>query len=272
LFSRYWQRSFSATNDATGGLLAGTWNTLLGGATVNSSTLSRANAISYTSPTFGGFSVSAAWGEDDVWDAALRYAGEFSGFRVAAGVGYIANSSGLNEVTPDQDDCALPAAGKTATCRPNQWKGSASILHVATGFFATGAYVRQDNASQTRTLQGTQIERPETQLFYLQGGIRLRRCDGRRPHQVLTRRSGPRGLTPTLRAAFGRLFCWGRIGHCAQAEGTSPMTPARGGRGLGVIYQWPTYRSTTLLGPRTIGTKAHRHLGCRIVPCASSVV
>jgi hypothetical protein len=167
----YWQRSFSATNDATGGLLAGTWTNLLGGATVNSSTLSRANAISYASPTFGGFSVAAAWGEDNVWDAALRYAGEFSGFRVAAGIGYINNSSGLNEVTPDQDDCALPAAGKTATCRPSQWKGSASILHVATGLFATGAYVRQDNASQTKTSQGALIERPDTQLFYLQGGI-----------------------------------------------------------------------------------------------------
>ena len=64
------------------------WADLLGGGTINGSTLSRANAISYTSPTFGGFSVSAAWGEDDIWDVALRYAGEFSGFRVAAGIGY----------------------------------------------------------------------------------------------------------------------------------------------------------------------------------------
>ena len=58
-------------------------------------------AISYTSPTFGGFSVSAAWGENDVWDAAIRFAGEFSGFRVAAALGYVDNASGLGDVTEE---------------------------------------------------------------------------------------------------------------------------------------------------------------------------
>src|SRR5262245_50914953 len=57
----YWQRSFSAKGTAF------QWNDLLGGATVNGSTLSRANAVSYTSPTFAGFSVQAAWGENDIW-------------------------------------------------------------------------------------------------------------------------------------------------------------------------------------------------------------
>ena len=28
------------------------------------------NVIRYDSPTFGGFSVSASWGEDDMWDVA----------------------------------------------------------------------------------------------------------------------------------------------------------------------------------------------------------
>ena len=58
---------------------AGTWSNALGGGTVNGASLSRANAISYTSPTFGGFSVGASWGENDFWDVALRYAGEFGG-------------------------------------------------------------------------------------------------------------------------------------------------------------------------------------------------
>ena len=105
---------------------------------MNGSTLSRANAVSYTSPTVGGFSVQAAWGENDVWDAALRYAGEFSGFRVAAGVGYINNASGLNEVVPEF------TAGVDG---PAQWKGSASILHVGTGLFVNGAYINQDNGT-----------------------------------------------------------------------------------------------------------------------------
>ena len=36
------------------------------------------------SPTFAGFSVSASWGEDDFWDVAARYAGEWNGIKVAA--------------------------------------------------------------------------------------------------------------------------------------------------------------------------------------------
>jgi predicted porin len=146
----YWQRSFSVTGVAGA---TGAWNTLLGGADVNGSTLSRANAISYTSPTFGGFSVSAAWGENDIWDAALRYAGEFGGFRIAAGVGYINNSGGLNEITPD-----FAPAG---TATPGVWKGSASILHVGSGLFATAAFVDKDNDN----------DNPNTRLYYLQGGI-----------------------------------------------------------------------------------------------------
>ncbi|MFZ1105557.1 MAG: porin, partial [Hyphomicrobiaceae bacterium] len=120
----YWQRGMNlALNDNLLG--AGTWSAALGGNDVNGASLSRANAISYTSPTFGGFSVAAAWGEDDIWDVAVRYAGEFSGFRLAAGVGYINNSSGLNEVVKDH------AVGD----EPNIWKGSASVLHVASGLF-----------------------------------------------------------------------------------------------------------------------------------------
>ena len=46
------------------------------------------NVIRYDSPTFGGFSVCASWGEDDMWDVAGRYAGEHHGFKLAAAVAY----------------------------------------------------------------------------------------------------------------------------------------------------------------------------------------
>jgi hypothetical protein len=143
----YWGREFSV--GGTGGLIR--WGDVLGGGTVNGSTLSRANAISYTSPTFGGFTVSAAWGENDMWDAALRYAGEFGGFRVAAGIGYAENLSGLGEVF-EADDAGVG---------PSLVKGSASILHVATGLYLTGAYVNQENVG----------DRDDTTLYYVNGGI-----------------------------------------------------------------------------------------------------
>jgi hypothetical protein len=144
----YWQRSFTAIGSGVN------WADLLGGGTVSGSTLSRANGISYTSPTVGGFSVAAAWGEDDIWDASIRYAGEFSGFRLAAGFGYASNINGLGELTKDNPGVNGP--------EPGLWKGSASILHVASGLFVNGAYVRQDN-----DLAG----RDDTTLWYVAAGI-----------------------------------------------------------------------------------------------------
>jgi hypothetical protein len=162
----YAQRGFTAVGGNT------TWANLLGGNTVNGSGLSRAQAVSYSTPNFSGFQASAAWGENDVWDVALRYAGEFSGFRLAAGIGYISNSSGLGDVTEDpisgnpalSTQCAAnaPPPSTKDGCEPTQLKGSASILHVATGLYLTGAYVKQDNDVKGRD---------DTTMWYLNGGI-----------------------------------------------------------------------------------------------------
>jgi hypothetical protein len=129
----------------------GGWSQMLGGNTVNSASLSRANAVQYTTPSVGGFSASASWGEDDVSDISLRYAGEFSGFRVAAGIGYISNSSGTNEVLDDHLNGD----------EPSQVKGSASILHVSSGLYLTGAFVDQDGGTES----------VDANLWYVQGGI-----------------------------------------------------------------------------------------------------
>jgi predicted porin len=81
----------------------------------------RNNAVRYDTPTFGGFMASAAWGENDRWDIGLRYAGELSGFRLAAGIAY-----------GEDDD--------NFTTNPSQiLAGSASVLHVATGLFVSGS-------------------------------------------------------------------------------------------------------------------------------------
>ena len=151
----YWNRSFGIN---VGGAPTGfTWGDAMGGNTVNGSTLSRANVINYTSPTMGGFSVSAAWGEDNIWDVALRYAGEFSGFRLAAGIGYINNSGGTGEVTKDNPGVVGP--------EPSQVKGSVSLMHVASGLYVNYAYLNQDNDDATGP--GT----PDTTMHYVQGGI-----------------------------------------------------------------------------------------------------
>lgn len=48
----------------------------------------RLNGVRYDTPTFAGFTLGASWGEDDYWDIALRYSGEFSGFKLAFATAY----------------------------------------------------------------------------------------------------------------------------------------------------------------------------------------
>jgi predicted porin len=105
----------------------------------------RNNGVRYDTPVFGGFTAGAAWGEDDRWDAALRYAGEFGEFRIAAGIAY----------SVDQDEIAV---GEHKII-----SGSLSVLHKPTGLFATGA-----GAERTREdLAGS----PKETYWMAKGGI-----------------------------------------------------------------------------------------------------
>lgn len=93
----------------------------------------RRRVIRYDSPAIAGFSLAASWGPSDdvsgdVWDAALRYGGEFGGFRVAAGVGYRAEDNKVNwpglTGVPTSDTAIM---------------GSASAKHLASGLFVNVA-------------------------------------------------------------------------------------------------------------------------------------
>jgi hypothetical protein len=136
----------------------------------------RNNVVRYISPTFFGFTWSAAWGEDDMWDTALRYAGEFSGFRLAAGIGY-RQSRDINANADGISNCAN-LAGSTNTesavdCR--QIGMSASIMHVPTGLYLSGAYgkAKDDNRKALFGVGGLatgDVDDKES-FYYIQGGI-----------------------------------------------------------------------------------------------------
>jgi predicted porin len=80
----------------------------------------------YDTPIFGGFVLSAAWGNDNVWDVAARYQTSWKAFRFAAGVGYM-----------DDRDRQFRDA-----------KGSASLIHDPTGLYASVAGgLREDDTS-----------------------------------------------------------------------------------------------------------------------------
>lgn len=96
----------------------------------------RAQALRYDSPTIGGFMASAAWQDTDSWDAALRWAGEFSGVRLAAGIGYREQQSQtLINVVNLIDLLKLDVAGAHKSVA-----GSVSAMHVPTGVFINAAY------------------------------------------------------------------------------------------------------------------------------------
>lgn len=105
----------------------------------------RGNRVRYDTPTFAGFVASAAWGEDDAWDVALRYAGEFGGVKVAGAIAYGQFTDGTGSLSND-NVCASPGQG--GECSDAEVvTGSASILHTPTGLFVTagGAWREFDN-------------------------------------------------------------------------------------------------------------------------------
>jgi hypothetical protein len=118
----------------------------------------RTELIRYDSPTIAGFIASASIGEaGDYWGAMLRYAGEFSGIRIAAGIGY-------ENITDRQTNPAcfglVAGAAANAACaagtgagpanldavKPDvdAWGASLALMHVPTGLFVQGHYMAVD--------------------------------------------------------------------------------------------------------------------------------
>jgi hypothetical protein len=146
----------AGTLATTGGL---TWDFYINGGT--SFDTARRNHVLYETPTLAGFTVQAAVGEDNFWDVALRYAGEFGGFRLAFGIGY-------------QEDTEFNGAAGDVICTTNcnqkntEFKGSASVLHVPTGLFLTGAAGQRSIDNKT-TAPASPTD--DATFWYLAGGI-----------------------------------------------------------------------------------------------------
>jgi len=132
---------------------------------------SRRDAVRYDTPTYWGFTASGAFGEDDFWDAALRYGGEHHGFRVAAGVGY----RWFYDREPDVLVIGPPGDRLADTGR-RQFLTSASIMHLATGLFVSGAYTNYElhgaNANERfGGVTGVGPDRPDIPLWWVDAGI-----------------------------------------------------------------------------------------------------
>jgi hypothetical protein len=131
--------------------------------------LSRRDAVMYTSPTWHGFTFGGTFGEDDFWDVAGRYAGEWHGFRVAAGLGY----RWYDDREPDILLVGPPGDRLDDTHR-RHWLSSASLMHLATGLFVSGTWNQYEyegtNVHEIFDLDPTR-NRPDTRLWWVDAGI-----------------------------------------------------------------------------------------------------
>ncbi len=131
----------------------------------------RNNVVKYVSPTLHGFTASAAWGEDDQWDVALRYAGEFNGIRVAAGIGYRQINDNFGKNGGDGPRCAdLLGAVNASAVDCNSLGLSGSIMHVPTGLYVHSAWGRLEDKNRTKLPGGAGAKDTE-ESFYVQAGI-----------------------------------------------------------------------------------------------------
>jgi hypothetical protein len=110
------------------------------------------NVVRYDTPSLMGFSASASWGEDDMWDVAARFQAERSGFKVAAVVAY-------NEVS-DEGFSGTGAAGDEG----RYLQAGVYMEHIDTGLFILENYGRLTSAE----FDGT------SETFYIKGGLRRR--------------------------------------------------------------------------------------------------
>jgi hypothetical protein len=130
--------------DPAGVLRPITWGALGDPASVQG----RVELLRWDSPSLAGFVLSASIGEaGDYWGAMLRYAGEFSGFRIAAGIGY---EKSTDKATPDILALSTLTEATWLAAKPSigSWAGALSILHAPTGLFLQGHYLRQFNNNQ----------------------------------------------------------------------------------------------------------------------------
>jgi len=154
-----------ALRDSNGDLVGQNWGNFgrcIGGGAWGDCNGATQNVVRYDSPTFGGFSVSASWGEDDMWDVAARYAGEHHGFKLAVAAAY-------NEITG-------PVGGgpdvNTGQSGPAEYfQVGAYIQHVATGLFLYGAY---GNNQITGLDNIGNAEDYESDTYYIKAGLRTK--------------------------------------------------------------------------------------------------
>lgn len=116
------------------------------------------NGVRYDTPVYAGFSGAVSWGEDDFWEVAGRYSGEFAGFKVSLGVGY-------SESTDERTTGPAVLVRK----QTDFFQAGGYVQHTASGIFLHGAYGYEDNNDQLLINGATALD---GEHWHVKGGIR----------------------------------------------------------------------------------------------------
>jgi len=143
------------------------------------------NGVRYDSPTWGGFSVSGGFAEDDIKDIAVKYAADWNSVKFSAAAGFtnstdegcVAPNTGLNGVSSVPGSCTNSGfvGGGGAPFQNfrkdvDLFQVGASILHVPSGLFVYGMYQHEENNGTdvsviNNTLLGTPPSEPGNRQF-----------------------------------------------------------------------------------------------------------
>jgi hypothetical protein len=144
------------------------------------------NGVRYDTPTWGGFSLSTGFAEDDVWDVALKYAADWNSVKFSAAAGYTKSTDEGCIGTPAATNCGGAVPGNGAFIGggggPNQgyrmdadlFQVGASIMHVPSGLFVYGLYQHEENngTDLVNVWDNRGSAANDTDVWYIKAGIR----------------------------------------------------------------------------------------------------
>ena len=123
----------------------------------------RREIVKYDSPTLAGFSVTAAWGDDDLGDVALTYKGDIQDFKLAFKAGYGQAS--------DEGTERCHTAGGSVHQDCEWWGVAGTVMHAPTGLYVYAGYgEQQDNTRGTDPKLVVNTVDSDT-AWFVQGGI-----------------------------------------------------------------------------------------------------
>lgn len=155
----------------------------------------RGDVVRYDSPSLFGLVISAAWGEDDLADVAVRFKKEWNSIRMVAGLGYLWDTDEGEGGPSSAIACPNPSvSGNPIVGNPTrncvnerqdveEFKGSASAMHVPTGLYAHAAFTHQQygrSNSQAPLVASTYPsvvtgqQANDGTMWYLQAGVKRR--------------------------------------------------------------------------------------------------